>query len=75
MSRTTKQKPAPGKEYWKSRLHRHGESPGRETKTLTHRKERRQEQAAIADSAQYDLDVLEDDVDWHVFEAEEDGRL
>ena len=30
-----------GKEYWKSRLHPHGETPGRETKKLTHKKERR----------------------------------
>jgi len=29
------------KEYWKSRLHRHGEVRGRYTKTRTHRKERR----------------------------------
>jgi hypothetical protein len=33
--------PASTKEYWKSRLHHHGESLGRSTKTLTHRKERR----------------------------------
>ena len=31
-----------GKEYWKSRLHRGGELMGRFTKTLTHRKERRE---------------------------------
>lgn len=31
-----------GKEYWKSRLHTHGEEPGRLTKTWTHRKERRE---------------------------------
>tara|TARA_R110002126_G_scaffold98259_3_gene228587 strand:- start:2615 stop:2785 length:171 start_codon:yes stop_codon:yes gene_type:complete len=30
-----------GKEYWKSRLHKHGEVTGRFTKKLTHRKERR----------------------------------
>jgi len=30
-----------GKEYWKSRLHRYGEPPGRYTKYLTHKKERR----------------------------------
>ena len=29
-----------GKEYWKSRLGPLGESPGRVTKVLTHRKER-----------------------------------
>lgn len=29
------------KEYWKSRLHRHGELLGRFTKYLTHKKERR----------------------------------
>jgi hypothetical protein len=30
------------REYWKSRLHEQGEIPGRFTKELTHRKERRQ---------------------------------
>ncbi len=30
-----------GLEYWKSRLHRFGEDPGRYTKVRTHRKERR----------------------------------
>ena len=30
-----------GKEYWKSRLHRWGEPVGKDTKKLTHRKERR----------------------------------
>lgn len=30
-----------GKEYWKSRLAPGGEAPGRITKTLTHKKERR----------------------------------
>jgi len=32
----------PGKEYWKSRLHRGGEIPGSLTKKLTHRKERKE---------------------------------
>ena len=41
MSRTIKGSKGPGYEYWKSRLHRWGELPGRRTKTLTHRKERR----------------------------------
>lgn len=31
-----------GKEYWKSRLHRGGETLGRYTKQQTHRKERRE---------------------------------
>ena len=31
-----------GKEYWKSRLYRWGEIMGRYTKTLTHKKERRE---------------------------------
>ena len=31
-----------GKEYWKSRLHKLGEVPGKYTKKLTHRKERRE---------------------------------
>lgn len=35
-----------GNEYWKSRLHRGGEEPGRFTKKLTHRKERREERRA-----------------------------
>lgn len=39
-----------GKEYWKSRLHRHGESLGRVTKTLTHRKERRQNKKISLDN-------------------------
>jgi hypothetical protein len=42
MSRTVKGVKGPGHEYWKSRLHRHGETPGRITKRLTHRFERRQ---------------------------------
>ncbi len=39
-----------GKEYWKSRLHRHGETLGRITKTLTHRKERREAHRVVRDS-------------------------
>jgi hypothetical protein len=35
------QKGHPGQEYWASRLHPHGELPGRFTKVRTHRKERR----------------------------------
>jgi len=31
-----------GTDYWKSRLHRWGEIPGRFTKHLTHKKERRE---------------------------------
>lgn len=31
----------PGREYWASRLHKGGEAPGKVTKKLTHRKERR----------------------------------
>lgn len=38
-SRNIKRRPKP--EYWSSRLHRYGESPGRRTKTMTHRLERR----------------------------------
>lgn len=30
-----------GKEYWKSRLHTHGETLGKETKKRTHKYERR----------------------------------
>ena len=36
-----------GKEFWKSRLHTHGEIPGRGTKILTHRKERRKAERLI----------------------------
>lgn len=44
-----------GKEYWKSRLHCHGEEPGRYTKQWTHRKERRAKRcAAEAAMAAYD---------------------
>ena len=38
-----------GKEYWRSRLHRYGECPCRETKRLTHRKERRDAAIALLD--------------------------
>ena len=36
-----------GKEYWKSRLHRFGETPGKYTKYLTHKKERRESKQLI----------------------------
>ncbi len=36
-----KKKGNAGKEYWSSRLHKHGEIPGKITKDLTHKKERR----------------------------------
>lgn len=42
MARTQKGTKAPGQEYWKSRLHRHGETPGKVTKRLTAKKERRE---------------------------------
>lgn len=35
-----------GREYWSSRLHPGGEEPGRWTKQMTHRKERRVGKAA-----------------------------
>ena len=41
MSRTYHHSKDAGYEYWASRLHRHGEQPGRATKVATHRKERR----------------------------------
>lgn len=43
MSRTNRDYKNDGreKEYWKSRLHKHGEVPGKFTKKLTHKKERR----------------------------------
>ena len=41
VSRTRKQQRPAGKEYWKSRLHRFGETIGPVTKRLTHKKERR----------------------------------
>jgi hypothetical protein len=37
------------REYWKSRLHRHGEQPGRFTKKRTHRKERYESYDEIED--------------------------
>ena len=37
-----------GKEYWKSRLHKDGESLGRYTKTRTHRLERRRARKLVA---------------------------
>jgi hypothetical protein len=43
MSRTKKTSKSPGTEYWKSRLKRQGEVPGRFTKQQTARKERRQD--------------------------------
>lgn len=49
MARTRKHAVAPGKEYWKSRLHSHGEEPGWYTKGQTHRKERRVKRQAIVD--------------------------
>ena len=43
MSRTKKQKPAPGKEYWSRRPgNRHGSVPGKVTKAYTHAVERQQ---------------------------------
>ena len=36
-----------GKEYWKSRLHKYGEDPGRYTKYLTHKKERRENKRMV----------------------------
>jgi len=42
MSRTYKRQSEAGKEYWGSRLHKHGEVLGAHTKKLTHRKERRE---------------------------------
>ncbi len=47
MSRTHKGAKAPGYEYWASRLHRHGETPGRLTKRWTHGKERREAKAKL----------------------------
>jgi hypothetical protein len=41
MSRTNRGNRGADKEYWKSRLHEGGETPGPATKKLTHRKERR----------------------------------
>jgi hypothetical protein len=49
MSRTLKGSKGPGYEYWKSRLHRWGERPGRYTKVRTHRKERRQSRQIESD--------------------------
>lgn len=67
MSRTRKKTPPPGLEYWKSRLHRHGETPGRYTKQLTARKERRASRKEIDESrAQYDDREFQTDIDFSV---------
>ena len=50
MADTRKNTPAAGKEYWKSRLHRQGEKPGRDTKRRAHRKERRAGKKEIDDA-------------------------
>lgn len=56
MSRTSKGKKAPGYDYWSSRPRKgtkpQGMSspPGPYTKKLTHRSERRQERAVLADT-------------------------
>lgn len=42
MGKTNKGSKGPGHEYWKSRLHKYGEIPGKETKVRTHKKERRE---------------------------------
>jgi hypothetical protein len=41
VSRTRRRGKGAGTEFWSSRLHTHGETPGRYTKTRTHRYERR----------------------------------
>ena len=40
MSRTKKGNKGSGYEYWKSRLKRHGDQPGKKTKVVTHQRER-----------------------------------
>ena len=40
MSRTKKGTASPGHEYWKSRLKRGGDQPGKKTKVITHQRER-----------------------------------
>lgn len=50
MSDTKRGGKGPGFEYWKSRLHRWGEVPGKITKKLTHRKERREGKRKIDDA-------------------------
>lgn len=52
MSRTRRKQKALGSEFWASRLHRHGETPGRFTKTLTHRLERRTGKSDVRDNPQ-----------------------
>lgn len=46
-----------GTEYWKSRLHRWGEMPGKVTKRLTHKKERR-EKRRIEEKAMKDPEEI-----------------
>ena len=49
-----------GREYWKSRLHRHGEIPGRLTKKLTAKKERRRDRSLCVEGlAELDIGILE----------------
>lgn len=42
MGKTNKGSKGSGCEYWKSRLHKGGENPGKKTKVWTHKKERRE---------------------------------
>lgn len=61
MSRTNKGKKGPGYEYWASRLHFGGELPGKFTKNLTHRKERRNnKQQALEELNDYGNDKMTD---------------
>ena len=73
MSRTQRHSRPVGSEYWSSRLHRHGETPGRHTKTLTHKKERRQgrvEAAAPHDRLET-FESLRREAAIHAFEMED----
>jgi len=58
-----------GKEYWKSRHHKHGEVPGRFTKTITHRKERREGTPVVrGNCAKCGVLITEDD-DVHFYRS------
>jgi hypothetical protein len=59
VSRTNKGQKGPGYEYWASRLHRHGEVPGRITKRLTAKKERRADKELEREAMETPEEILE----------------
>lgn len=57
MSRSKKGGKSPGFEYWKSRLKRYGDQPGKDTKVLTHKVERRPAKTKLGKLAKDDARV------------------